>query len=132
MFLRTEGAEIAGRLYPQTSKYTDKGGEVKQKGTRKKSDELHEIISEVILDRINQNGYCQEKEIIEILGRTYGKNITDIQLKRSLTDILNCYQLRKIRATKALKIKFSIISKGYPSIIVPDEPEEKGERNKRI
>lgn len=129
MFLRTEGAEIAGRLYPQTSRYTDKGGEVKQKGTGKKSDELHEIISGVILDRISQNGYCQEKEIIEILGRTYGKNITDIQLKRSLTDILNCYQLRKIRATKVLKIKFSIISKGYPSIIVPDEPEEKGERN---
>lgn len=129
MFLRTEGPQIAKWLYPQTSQYKNKAGIVKQKGTGKKSDELHEIISEVILNRISQNGYCQEKEIIEILGKTYGKNITDIQLKRSLTDILNCYQLKKMRATKVLKIKFSIVSKGYPSIIVPDEPEEKGERN---
>lgn len=126
MFYRAEGAEIAGRLYPQTSRYTARTGEIKQRGTGKKSDELHDIISEIILDKISQNGYCQEKEIIEILGKTHGRNITDIQLKRSLADIMNCYGLKKIRATKALKEKYSIQSKGYPAIIIADEPEKRG------
>ena len=44
--------------------------------------------------------------------------MADIQLKRSINEILDSYGLKKIRANKAIKEQYKIISNGYPLIIV--------------
>lgn len=118
VFYRTEGAEIAGKLYPQTAHYTDQKGQKHQKKTGRKADQRHQQIAAAVLEAIETKGFCTEQEVISTLG-IMGTVAADTQVKRSMTDILNTYGLRKVRASKALKQRFCIDSKGYPSIIIP-------------
>lgn len=119
VFYRTEGAEIAGKLYPQTAHYTDQKGQKHQKKTGRKADQRHQQIAAAVLEAIETKGFCTEQEVISTLG-IMGTVAADTQVKRSMTDILNTYGLRKVRASKALKQRFCIDSKGYPSIIIPE------------
>ena len=118
-FYRTEGAEVAGKLYPQTAHYTDLKGQKHQKKTGRKADQRHQQIAAAVLEAIETKGYCTEQEIVSALG-IMGNVAADTQIKRSMTDILNAYGLLKIRANKALKQRYCIDSKGYPSIIIPE------------
>lgn len=122
MFYRAEGPEVAGMLYPQTSRVTKTDGTISQKGTGEEADNLHIAISEVILEEIERKGYCRESEVIEALRRNYGRHITEIQLKRSLTDILSGYGLIRQRAKKSLKQEFGMNDPGYPFIICKRVP----------
>jgi len=119
MFLRSEGEEVAKRLYPQTSEFIGKDGKKHQKRTGRKADQQHEQIVAAILEAIETKGYCTEKEIISQLGNM--ETVTsEVQLKRSLTDIMNTYNLVKVRANNGLKSRFSIDCKGFPNIILPE------------
>lgn len=120
MFLRCEGEAVAAKLYPQTAHFTGKDGKKHQKKTGRKADERHEQAAAAILEAIETQGYVTEKQVILAL-KNMGNVTAEVQIKRSLTDIMNCYHLKKVRATKQAKQRFSIDSKGYPYIIITDE-----------
>ena len=121
MFYRAEGQKVASELFPQYSKIHTSTGKVIERTTTKKSDQLHEEIQAIILGLITEKGYCTEAEVIAEAGRS--KKTTDIQIKRSLTDIMACNCLKKSRATNELKARFGIKADRYshPMIIYPEE-----------
>lgn len=117
MFYRTEGQEVASRLYPLSSKTTKEDKVITKKPT-KSADKRHEAIMNVCMDLIMEKGYTTEKEIaLALRGKGIGKELSDRQIKRSITDICECNNLIKTRSTKALKEQFNIVSSGYPTII---------------
>ena len=115
MFYRAEGEEVANRLYPQTSHYTDRQGKVRSKRTSKASDQRHAEVAAIILEYIESQGFCTKQMVIEQLSG----NIP--QYERSIADICDTYSLRRVRANKALKAKYNIPGNGYPIIIILDE-----------
>lgn len=109
--LRTFGERLANILYPQYH-YQNK------KGTTKASNERTNDIVEIIFYLINSKNYATEKEIVEILKSKYGKTLTKVQIKRSLQEILDSYDLIRIRANKKIKEQYRVAENGYPFIIV--------------
>lgn len=120
MFFRTEGPEVADRLYPLTSKTTEKNRVVTREPT-KSSDNRHAAIMKICVDLILSKGYVTEKEIALALSKRFGKELTDRQIKRSIKDICECNGLVRKRSTKALKEQFNIIADGYPTIIYKED-----------
>ena len=85
-----------------------------------------EDIPDKILSKAKQqkkNGYITEQEVIEELKNEYGKVLTQIQLKRSLQEILSNYCLKRIRANKKLKEQYGVTTKGYPFLILKETEE---------
>ena len=109
--LRTFGEESAKRYYPQN----------KKKKPSQKSDILTNEIVKIIFCQIELKGFVIEKEIVESLGSEYGKEKVKTQLKRSIQEILDNYDLQRLRANKLNKEKYGIICSGYPFIIVRGE-----------
>lgn len=120
MFLRSEGQEVASEMYPQYSRITTKNGIINRKASCK-ADEMHDIMTEVVITLIQSKGYCTEADIAEYFTRKHGKNITELQIKRSIGDIMTANNLHKQKCNKSLKQRLSIDSKGYPIVILPNE-----------
>lgn len=120
MFYRSEGFDVAASIYPQYKKKKNEYGEIVDRSTTKASDERTLKISEIILQCIQRKGYCTEKEVVYILGNKYRYEVTEIQIKRSLNEIMDLYGLKKVKANKALKEQYHIKSDGYPNIIIED------------
>ena len=120
MFYRSEGFDVAASLYPQYKKKKNEYGEIVNRTTTKASDERTLKISEVILNCIQNKGYCTEKEVVYILGNQYRYEVTETQIKRSLNEIMDSYGLKKVKANKVLKEQYHIESDGYPNIIIED------------
>lgn len=120
MFCRTEGFEVAAALYPQYKKRKDEHGEIVDRTTTNASDERTLKISGIILDCIQEKGYCTEREVVYILGNQYKYEVTEVQIKRCLSEIMDLYGLKKVKANKILKGKLFIVSDGYPNIIIKD------------
>ena len=115
LFCRTEGFKTAARVYPQIAqtKKADSGTTIQQ-------DNRHEIVMEVIGDSIRKKGYARECEIMDAIKSRLGAYFCERQIKRSLPELLRANCWKRIRATKELKNKFDIESKGYPFLIVPE------------
>ena len=120
MFLRSEGQEVASEMYPQYSRITTKNGIINRRASRK-ADEMHDMMTEVVITLIQSKGYCTEADIAEYFTRKHGKNITELQIKRSIGDIMTANNLHKQKCNKSLKQRLSIDSKGYPIVILPNE-----------
>ena len=120
LFFRNEGAAMAKKLYPQTATFTTKAGKEMQRTTTRKSNEMTLLLSGIVLEQIQKLGYTTEANVINEAGSRTGYKMADIQLKRSINEILDSYGLKKIRANKAIKEQYKIISNGYPLIIVED------------
>lgn len=123
MFYRTEGSCVADWLYPQHTHVYDKDkDEVVKRTTTKKSDLLVSLIVKVIINQIDCKNYITEKEIVEELitkqDIRISKKELESQIKKSLQEILEGYDLKRIRCTKEIKEKYNVDSKGYPYIIV--------------
>lgn len=119
MFYRKEGQEIAEWLYPQHSHVTTKDGEIVERTTTKKQDEIQSQIVRVIMNLINEKGYCTEKEIIECAA--ISKNQAQKYIKVNLPEILDLYNLKRVRANKELKEKFGIVGKASPFLLLKNE-----------
>jgi len=117
MFYRAEGKEVADRMYPQYKKIT-KQGKVVDRTTSKSSDERTLEIVRVIFSILEEKGYVMEKEIIDRLKWKYNKTKIEKQIKRSLQEILDSYDLIRIRANKKIKEQYRVAENGYPFIIV--------------
>jgi len=104
--LRTFGIELTNKIYPQYV-YENK------LGTSEQSNEETNKIANYILETIEKNGYILEKELKV-------NNITELQWKRSIQEILDGYGLIKITANKEIKLKYNInvAERSYPKIIV--------------
>ena len=104
--LRTFGIELTNKIYPQYV-YENK------LGTSEQSNEETNKIANYILEVIEKQGYILEKELKV-------NNITELQWKRSIQEILDGYGLIKITANKELKLKYNInvAERSYPKIIV--------------
>lgn len=120
MFYRAEGFDVAASLYPQYKKKKNSFGEIIDRTTTQASDERSMKIADVILECIQKRGYCTEREVVYILGNHYKYEVTEIQIKRCLNEIMDLYSLKKIKANKALKEKYGIQSDGYPNILIKD------------
>jgi hypothetical protein len=109
--IRTFGIEETNRVYP-LSQFENK------KGTSKKSDERTDIITKLIFSILEEKNYCIEKEIVEKLRFQYGKTRREKQIKRSIQEILDKYDLKRIRCNKLIKEQYGVANEGYPFIIV--------------
>jgi len=121
MFYRAEGLEIANEIYPQYKKVTetiDGKKNIIDRTTTKSSDERTNNIVIAINELIEEHGYATEKEIVQKLRFKYRYKTTEVQIKKSLKEILDAYDLQRIRAKKEIKDKYGIDSEGYPSIII--------------
>lgn len=56
--------------------------------------------------------------MVFILGNQYKYEVTEVQIKRCLNEIMDLYGLKKVKANKLLKDQFGINSDGYPNIII--------------
>lgn len=118
--LRTFGKEEADRIYPQYE-YEN------SIGTSKKSNKITERITKIILKMIDQQGYILEQSISEIYIKTYknySKKQIETQVKRSIQEILDSYNLQRAKLNKKLKQQYKITSKGYPFLIIRSQPVE--------
>ena len=120
---RTFGYEVASEVYPQHKtkfmKIDNKYEEVDRTTTEASNDRTIEIV-EVMMSEIRRKEYATENEVIDALRSKYGKGFIHKQIKRSLQEILDGYGLKRVRANKELKDKYSVVSKGYPFIIIED------------
>jgi hypothetical protein len=103
--LRTFGTALADKVYPQY-KYEN------NKGTSDKSNSATLKLVIKLGDIISDKGYCLESEI-------RGVGQAEIQWKKSITEILDSYSLKRVRLDKTLKEKYGIECNGYPFIIIP-------------
>lgn len=111
--LRTFGVKLADEVYPQ---YIHENA----KGTSHKSDEHTSHIVECVFYLIEKKQYATEKDIVKLLGSKYQYQATEIQIKKSLQEILDGYGLQRVRANKELKQQYDITGNGYPFIIIKD------------
>jgi|GEM_PF-1450007 len=87
----------------------------------KASEQFAEKATKIILYLIENQGYCTEEQIIrQIRGKKEEKKV---KLKRCLQEIIESYNLTRIKANKELKEKFGIASKGYPFLIIKETEE---------
>lgn len=128
MFYRAEGFDVAAYLYPQYKKKKDEHGEIVNRTTTQASDERTMKIAEVILNCVQNKGYCTEREVVYILGAQYRYEVTEIQIKRCLNEIMDLYGLKKVKANKLLKTQLGINSDGYPNVIIKDLCEDDSKR----
>lgn len=121
MFLRSEGYDVAASMYPQYKYKRDDMCELVKRTASIASDKRTEFISQVILEGIQKKGYSSEKEVKSIKGGLYKHDVTELQIKRSLNEIMDTYSFIKVKANKSLKEKYHIASDGYPYIIIRKE-----------
>ena len=99
--LRTFGTELADKVYPQ---YKHENAQ----GTTKQSDERTSQIVECLFYCINQKGYATEKDMVYMLSDKYKYLTTEIQIKKSLQEILVSYDLVRVKASKVNKAKYNL------------------------
>lgn len=80
------------------------------------SQKFAEKATKIILQLIQTQGYCTEEQIIrQIRGKKEEKKI---KLKRCLQEILESYNLKRVKANKKLKEQYGVTTKGYPFLII--------------
>lgn len=128
MFMRGEGKDVADRIFPQYKQiYDKKKKQIVDRTTTKFSDNLEDIIVLCIFNQIDERGYAIEKDIVMDIISNMDLNINikhktvELQIKKSMKEILDGYDLQRIRANKELKTKYGITSKGYPFLILKNK-----------
>jgi hypothetical protein len=99
--IRTFGPALADKVYPQYKNENRKGNSIK-------SDEHTLDITECLFYLLDTKGYATEKELVHMLGNKYAYDQTEIQIKKSLQEIMLSYGLVRVKASKANKQKYGI------------------------
>ena len=119
MFYRKEGAEVAEWLYPQHSHVTNKDGEVVERTTTVRQDEIQIQMVKVIMALIDEKGYCTEKDILARSKISQSK--AQRYIKVNLPEILDSYNLIRVRANKELKQQLGITGTGSPFLLLKNK-----------
>lgn len=108
LLIRSFGKEVADRVYPMKEKYklTDKDEEISLQVKAK------------FLDLINKKGWVTEREVFEKLYG--GKKKKEKLIKKNLQELLDEYNLKRVRLNKELKKQYGISINGYPYVIIPN------------
>jgi hypothetical protein len=114
--LRSDGQERANEIFPQ------KANAELHKNADKRVMAVHEIVNTMI----QENGYAVIEDVKKALKRRFkSKTLTDIVFNRSVTEMLDLYDLKKISLNKELKVKFDLTKKykptSSPKILMPDD-----------
>lgn len=99
--IRTFGPALADKVYPQYRNENRKGNSIK-------SDQHTLDITECLFYLLDKKGYATEKEIVHMLGDKYSYDQTEVQIKKSLQEIMLSYGLVRVKASKANKQKYGI------------------------
>lgn len=99
--IRTFGPALANKVYPQYKNETRRGNSLK-------SDEHTIDITKCLFYLIDEKGFATEKELVHMLGNKYAYDQTEIQIKKSLQEMLLAYGLVRVKASKANKQKYGI------------------------
>lgn len=129
---RSEGLDVANRVYPQYEKISKKeNGKtiVDDRTTTEESDRISNFIAIKLLKNIEANGYMRLSDLTKEIGDEHGKYIGEYKVKTCLKEIMDTYDLKKIRLNKSLKKKFNITTIGYPFILTKSEPPKKTKEN---
>jgi hypothetical protein len=94
--MRTFGVELADRVFPQYKYVNHKGN-----GNNNKSNDMTMRITKEMLKVINRQGFILEKNIKV-------NNTIETQWKKSIQEILDTYDLVRVKATKANREKYNI------------------------
>lgn len=87
----------------------------------KASQQFAEKATKIILQLIQEQGYCTEEQVLKrIRGK---KSEKQAKLKRCLQEILDGYDLERVKANKELKQKYGITKNGYPFLILKETEE---------
>jgi hypothetical protein len=112
---RTFGEEIANEIYPY----------FKHRKLPQKSIVRTKHIHKITTDLINTYGYALEKEILDGLVQMYSgmnqkfsKDQLHKQIKKSLQEMLDTYDWKRVRLNNKLKEQYNIICEGFPFAIV--------------
>ncbi|MTI85572.1 MAG: hypothetical protein FH756_17165 [Firmicutes bacterium] len=110
LLLRTLGGEEADRVYPQQ----------KGKAITTLNEEVASQMEQITMQLINDKGWTTESEIIENLTLKFKgqRRYKNQQIKRILPELLEKYELKRVRLNKELKEEFKISVKGYPFFII--------------
>lgn len=119
MFYRKEGAEVSEWLYPQHSHVTNKDGEVVERTTTVRQDEIQIQMVKVIMELIEEKGYCTEKDILARSKISQSK--AQRYIKVNLPEILDSYNLIRVRANKELKQQLGITGTGSPFLLLKNK-----------
>ncbi len=119
MFYRKEGSEIADWLYPQHTHITTKDGDVVERTTSKQQDEIQSQIIDIIMTIIAEKGYCTENDILSTAN--ISKTKAQKYIKTNLPEILDSYNLIRVRANKELKQQFGITGTGSPFLLLAND-----------
>jgi hypothetical protein len=109
-FVRTFGPDVANEVFPQ----------IRNKQLSPESDDrttsIHEIAMSLIMDR----GYALEKEILDqfSFANPVVRSIVKSQYNRSLYEMLDSYDIQRVRLTKKLKSELRVQVRGYPYVII--------------
>ena len=123
MIFRTEGKKLADKLYPQYSKvYSKEKKQVVDRTVTNKSQIVTDKMVEIIFDILEVKSYVLEKELIDELSADGDINISKkeagSQIKKSMKEVLDSYNLKRIRCNKIIKEQYKVNTEGYPFIIV--------------
>lgn len=123
MFYRSEGESVANKLYPQYTHVYDKNQQqIVERTVTNNSQELTNKIVQIIFDILDKQLYVIEKEIAYILMKdeeiNVGKRQAENQIKKSMKEIIDSYDLMRIRSNKQIKETLNVVENGYPFIIV--------------
>lgn len=120
MFFRKEGADVANWLYPQDTHITTKvKGEliISPRTTKLISDDHQTVIVKAIFDEIDFKGYCTEADLRDKLTG-YSQDKIKRLMKINLPEILDKYDLLRVRANKQLKEQFGISKHANPFLLL--------------
>ena len=98
---RTFGKQLADRVYPQ---YKDEN----KKGNSYQADQHTIDITMCLFRLLDTKGYATEKEIVKMLENKYSYKSTEVQIKKSLQEMLLAYGLVRVKASKANKELYDI------------------------
>lgn len=99
--IRTFSPELADKVYPQYKNENRRGHSIKA--------EQHTLdITECVSYLLDKKGYATEKEIVHMLGNKYSYDQTEVQIKKSLQEMLMSYGWVRVKASKANKQKYGI------------------------
>lgn len=101
--LRTFGIDVANKVFPQYIYENERGT------TKKQNDDTVKIANK-ILKHIEKYGYIKESDISK-------DKKMELQWKKSIQEILDSYDLQRIRLNNKIKEYYNINVKGYPFII---------------
>lgn len=102
---RLEGKEKADKVFPQR----------KESSISEQSKDIEKYMIEILLNKIENNSYIEERELLDIVGRKFGRVKADVYFKGIKADLMKRYSLENVRLNKKIKEELGVEDLYTPS-----------------